>query len=107
MQQQEKILNVLTVAAVLGALAVATARLMPGAARTNALVQADRPIPGFDELASSPLRLGPARAPLTIVEFGDFQCPSCARFAPVIDTLLRRHPAEVAFVWRHFNRRNR
>lgn len=44
---------------------------------------------------------GPDRAVTTVVVFGDFQCPFCRRFAPVIDSLHVAHP-DVRIVERHF-----
>jgi protein-disulfide isomerase len=41
--------------------------------------------------ASGPAR-GPADAPLTIVEFGDLQCPACKRAQPTIEKLLTDVP---------------
>ena len=34
---------------------------------------------------------GPAHAPVTIVEYGDFQCSTCARMHPVLQQLLADH----------------
>ena len=42
---------------------------------------------------------GPRDAPVTIVEYGDFECPYCGRAEPVIRELLRDH-GDIAYVWR-------
>jgi protein-disulfide isomerase len=44
---------------------------------------------------------GPATAPVTIVEFSDFQCPHCKDAQPVIEKLLAAHP-DVKFVFQNF-----
>jgi protein-disulfide isomerase len=46
--------------------------------------------------------LGPEDAPVTIVEFSDYQCPFCSRAEPVIKQILERYPSEVRLVFRHF-----
>jgi Na+/H+ antiporter NhaA len=43
---------------------------------------------------------GPAKALVTIVEYGDFECPYCGQAEPVIRDLLAGH-GEVRYVWRH------
>jgi Na+/H+ antiporter NhaA len=43
---------------------------------------------------------GPAGAPVTIVEYGDFECPYCGQAEPVIREVLSDF-ADVAYVWRH------
>lgn len=45
---------------------------------------------------------GPESAPITIVEFADFQCPHCAQFAPQIDKLVESRKSEVRFVYKIF-----
>jgi Na+/H+ antiporter NhaA len=42
---------------------------------------------------------GPADAPVTVIEFGDFECPYCGRAEPVVRELL--DDGEVRYVWRH------
>jgi protein-disulfide isomerase len=46
--------------------------------------------------------LGPESAPVTIVEFSDFQCPFCARAGPVVKQVLARYPEQVRLVYRHY-----
>ena len=43
---------------------------------------------------------GPREAPVTIVEYGDFECPYCGRAEPVVRELLREF-GDVRYVWRH------
>jgi protein-disulfide isomerase len=45
---------------------------------------------------------GPANAPVTIVEFTDFQCPACAAMHPVIEEVLKSYADKVRFVVRDF-----
>ncbi len=39
---------------------------------------------------------------LTIIEFGDFECPSCALAAPVVDSLIDLHGDQVRLEYRHY-----
>ncbi|MFL5962741.1 MAG: Na+/H+ antiporter NhaA [Gaiellaceae bacterium] len=43
---------------------------------------------------------GPLDAPVTVVEYGDFECPYCGQAEPVLRELLRDF-ADVRYVWRH------
>ena len=43
---------------------------------------------------------GPLDAPVTVVEYGDFECPYCGRAEPVMRELLRDF-GDVRYVWRH------
>ncbi len=45
---------------------------------------------------------GPPDAEVTLVEFGDFECPACRSAFPVIDELKEDYGDEVQFVYRHF-----
>ena len=46
--------------------------------------------------------IGPADAPITLVEYGDLQCPHCRRAHGVVPRVLRRLGDRVRFVFRHF-----
>jgi protein-disulfide isomerase len=43
---------------------------------------------------------GPQEAPVTVVEYGDFECPYCGQAEPVVRELLRDF-GDVRYVWRH------
>ncbi|WP_169807958.1 DsbA family protein [Actinomadura hibisca] len=60
------------------------------------------PTPPPDDRA---LFSGSDSAPVTIVEFGDFQCPKCGTFARTIKPELKRRYVDtgvVRFIWRDF-----
>jgi len=44
---------------------------------------------------------GPSMAPVTMIEFADFQCPYCARMEPVLEELRAAYPKELRIVFRH------
>lgn len=45
---------------------------------------------------------GPATAPVTLVEYGDFECPSCRKAWPMVKTLQQRLGDKLRFVFRNF-----
>ena len=49
----------------------------------------------------SPIRGNPS-APITIVEFADFQCPFCAATSPLIQQTLETYGDQVRIVYKHF-----
>ena len=49
----------------------------------------------------APVR-GPVGAPVTIVEFSDFQCPFCGRVGPTLEQVRKSYPDQVRIVWKHF-----
>src|SRR5919198_859703 len=46
--------------------------------------------------------LGPPHAPVTVVEYGDFECPNCKQAAPAVKLLLQRFTGRVRLIYRHF-----
>ena len=53
------------------------------------------------ELGDAPVRGNP-RAPVTIVEFSDFQCPYCVRARPSVARVRQVYGDQVRFAFRHF-----
>jgi len=45
---------------------------------------------------------GPPDAPVTLVEYGDFECPHCGRAYPIVKEIQRSMGEELRFVYRHF-----
>lgn len=46
--------------------------------------------------------IGRDDAALTLVEYGDFECPNCRQAAPAVKLLLKRFQDGLRFVYRHF-----
>ena len=46
--------------------------------------------------------LGLDHAPITVIEYGDFECPSCKLASHTPTLLLERFPGSVRFIFRHF-----
>jgi protein-disulfide isomerase len=95
LQQQEEILQRLA------KLEEGQAKLLEGrpAARR-------RPSEDYDKVHQIPVASAPIRgnpdAPVTIVEFSDFQCPFCARTAPLIQQVQDKYGDKVRVVYKHF-----
>lgn len=53
-------------------------------------------------LGSDPVR-GDASAPLTMIEFGDYQCPSCQTVEATVKKLLQAHSGKVKLIWKDFS----
>jgi protein-disulfide isomerase len=102
-------------AVVAGALADADARLHKGVTRkklydalmATAKVEVERPplvdpeTHAVDPGASAPSR-GRSNAPVTVVEFSDFECPFCKRAASLIADVQAQHAADMRVVFRFF-----
>jgi protein-disulfide isomerase len=45
---------------------------------------------------------GPADAPVTLVEYGDFECPYCGMAYPIVQAIQQKLGDRLRFVYRHF-----
>jgi protein-disulfide isomerase len=59
-------------------------------------VDLTQPVTATDHL------LGDPKAPVTVVEYGDFECPICKQSAPTVKLLLQRFENMVRVAYRHF-----
>ena len=69
----------------------------------RAEARAQRPDPGERhavDVAGAPV-LGPEGAKVTIVEFGDFQCPFCGRVNTTLTQIREQYPKDVKIVFKH------
>jgi protein-disulfide isomerase len=54
------------------------------------------PVDGRDHIR------GAVEAPVTLVEYGDYQCPYCRRAQRMVQDVLRMRPTTLRLVFRHF-----
>jgi protein-disulfide isomerase len=47
-------------------------------------------------------RRGPANAPITLIEFSDFQCGFCTRVLPAVQQLMKEYPNKIQWLFKHY-----
>jgi protein-disulfide isomerase len=52
-------------------------------------------------VAGAPVR-GAASAPVTMIEFSDFQCPFCIAATPQLEAVLKAYPGQVKLIFKQF-----
>jgi protein-disulfide isomerase len=96
------VLSAAVCASALAWVVVRVTRLLPRSMRLRALLGTAESIVDL-AVPVDPERdhvRGPDRAPVTLVEYGDFECPYCGQAEPVVRELLRDF-GDVRYVWRH------
>lgn len=63
--------------------------------------------PSGEGILTSPVTVrdhiqGLSNAPLTLVEYGDFECPACGEAYPIVKALQKALQGQLCFVFRHF-----
>src|SRR6185436_15735596 len=68
-----------------------------------------RPLVANDALAHLTMPVGPRDhaqgtigSPVTLVEYGDYECPHCGRAYPIVKEVQRRLGSKLLFVFRNF-----
>lgn len=54
------------------------------------------PISGIDHIT------GPENAPVTMIEYSDFQCPACQAYHGLVEQMIASSTIPIRFVYRHF-----
>jgi len=74
--------------------------------KEKAHVQTDLPYPDLPRvdvpIADGDPSTGPADAPVTIVEFADYQCPYCKRAQPTLDKLMSNYEGKIRLVYKDY-----
>jgi len=58
--------------------------------------------PEVTGLAAADHVLGDPQASVTLLEYGDYECPACIRAAPLVAQLIESGGSQLRFVYRHF-----
>jgi len=58
--------------------------------------------PRMDVAVDDDASKGPAKAPVTIVEFSDYQCPYCSRAEATVEEVLKKYGDKVRLVYRDY-----
>jgi protein-disulfide isomerase len=69
--------------------------------KSDAKVQVLLPEPRRKVEAKGPAR-GPENAPVTIVEFSDFQCPFCSKAHDTVEEVMQAYAGKVRLYFRHY-----
>jgi len=90
-------ISVITLVLVVGA-----AFLFGGNSSSSASAQNAKPISNTSALVHPDSHEINAHSKVTLVEFGDFQCPACGAEYPIITQLLQNYNGKINFVFRNF-----
>jgi protein-disulfide isomerase len=95
--------GVLVVAVVAGGLLMGSNRTGGGAGQNASPQQQQTPVPraNVPPGAEPPRAKGPETAAVQMEEFGDYQCPSCGVFNPVVKKLQGTYGERLRVVFRH------
>ncbi len=106
------IIGIVLVIAVMSALYLKRSTDTPVAPTTPALAPAspaasNRTTPSSEPAtantgATPPHTHGPADAPVTLEEFGDFECPPCGMLHPVLQTMEKEFAGRIRIIFREF-----
>jgi Na+/H+ antiporter NhaA len=97
------ILATIVLATLEGWVAVRMYKRIPDSARARQILRTAEDIPDLiDEVDPERDHIrGPDEAPVTLLEYGDYQCPYCGQAEAVVRELLAEFGDDLRYVWRH------
>ena len=91
---------------VLAGISIATIAIVVGAALmlggNSTAEKPEAPVDAKLLVREDSYKMGPKDAKVTVVEFGDYQCPACGAAHPIIKQLTREYEDKILFVFREF-----
>lgn len=90
------------IVAAIGLIALGTATMLFRAKRATLRATPENSTAAADETGASIRVRGDAKAPVTIEEFGDFQCPPCAKLAGPMKQLEKLYGSQMRVIFRQF-----
>lgn len=95
-------LNLVTIIITAGSIAFVTVRIKPDLFLRKTRAPVRKLVPDWRLYGTAGHREGIKDAPVTIVEFADFECPYCANAAVDLRMVRERYAGQVATIFRHF-----
>lgn len=68
----------------------------------EALAQKSELVPTWRDAVSAGISVGPANAPVTVVEFTDIECPVCRGFDLQMREIRKKYPNDIKWIFVHF-----
>jgi protein-disulfide isomerase len=60
------------------------------------------PVPGVNEVVAADHLFGKADSNVTLIEYGDFQCPACGAYHPVVKQVADAYKDKIRIIFRNF-----
>jgi protein-disulfide isomerase len=100
----DRVIAVALAAAALAVAGVAVRRELSGGPRASRSLTAAPPvrIPEWESVLEVGIRVGRPEARVQIAEFGDFECPACRDYQPLLSSVASRFGDSVALIFVHY-----
>lgn len=101
-QQQNTAANIIRIIIVLAILAMIVTFIVAKASNKKPAIDNGPTTVEILQVTSTDQVRGDRNAPITIVEYSDFQCPYCVKYYPALKQVVENYPGQVRWVSRNF-----